>query len=490
MEEVIVNPVPEAAPLHNRKTKIICTIGPSCQDVDSLVKLIQAGMNVARLNFSHGAYEYHDTSVANVRQAAKITGTPVAIMLDTKGPEIRTTKLKGGKPVQLVKGQKLTIRAIDRSFEGDSECIGCDYLNMPKVVHVGAVIKIEDGLFHCRVVEVKEDRVETVLLNSGELGETKNMNLPNIKVDLPALAPKDVSDLKWGVKNKIDLIAASFTRCAEDVKEMRKVLGEEGKYIKIISKIENVQGLDNFDEIVAEADGIMVARGDLGVEIPIQKVCMAQKMMIRKCNIAGKPVVTATQMLESMVKNPRPTRAEATDVANAVFDGTDCVMLSGETAKGKFPLQAVETMAKICVTAEMSMDWSATFLTLFALTPRPLSRPEAVSSAAVKTVEDLNASLIVVLTESGASARYVAKYRPSVPIVTVTHNEVTIRQCMSSRAVWPVLMERTSDEKLVEQAVALAKEKRWIHVDDWVVVVSGSEGIQGSAHTLKVIRVI
>jgi len=213
-------------------------------------------------------------------------------------------------------------------------------------------------------------------------------------------------------------------------------------------------------------------------------------MMIRKCNIAGKPVVTATQMLESMVKNPRPTRAEATDVANAVFDGTDCVMLSGETAKGKFPLQAVETMAKICVTAEMSMDWSATFLTLFALTPRPLSRPEAVSSAAVKTVEDLNASLIVVLTESGASARYVAKYRPSVPIVTVTHNEVTIRQCMSSRAVWPVLMERTSDEKLVEQAVALAKEKRWIHVDDWVVVVSGSEGIQGSAHTLKVIRVI
>lgn len=249
------------------------------------------------------------------------------------------------------------------------------------------------------------------------------------------------------------------------------------------------EGLDNFDEILEASDGIMVARGDLGVEIPIQKVCMAQKMIIRKCNIAGKPVVTATQMLESMIKNPRPTRAEATDVANAVFDGTDCVMLSGETAKGKFPVEAVSTMASICVTSELAIDHQTQFLSILSLTKRPLSRPEAIASSAVKVETDLDAALVIVLTESGASARYVAKYKPSVPVITVTSTPHVSRQLLLSRAVWPILAEEKSDDKLIEEAIAIAKSNRWVTSDDWIIVVSGSQGIQGSAHTLKVVRV-
>lgn len=256
--------------------------------------------------------------------------------------------------------------------------------------------------------------------------------------------------------------------------------------------MENIEGLDNFDSILAASDGIMVARGDLGVEIPIEKVCMAQKQMIHKCNIAGKTVVTATQMLESMVKNPRPTRAEATDVANAVFDGTDCVMLSGETAKGMFPIAAVETMARICESTELTIDFTDAFLSVFHLTPRPLSRPEAVSSAGVKCVVDLDASLVIVLTESGDSARYVAKYKPLVPVLTVSSSQVTLRQTMAVRNLWPLLApaESSSDEDLVQHAISHAKFKGWVEVDDWVVIISGTSGVSGSAHTLKVVRVL
>eukprot|EP00475_Leptophrys_vorax_P027483 TRINITY_DN3917_c0_g1_i1.p1 TRINITY_DN3917_c0_g1~~TRINITY_DN3917_c0_g1_i1.p1 ORF type:complete len:514 (-),score=138.32 TRINITY_DN3917_c0_g1_i1:40-1581(-) len=491
MKSVVVNQVPPAAPLHGRKTKIVCTVGPVTQSVEKLSELMHAGMNIARMNFSHGDHDYHRITVNNVREAAARTGLPIAIMLDTKGPEIRTTKLKGHKPITLDVGHTLTVLATaDKSFEGDEKCIGIDYVNLPKVVEVGTLIKISDGLISLRVESIGEDSVQATVLNSAPLGETKNVNLAGVAVDLPFLSKRDREDLDFGVSVNVDMVAASFTRSAQDVLDMRNHLGEKGKHIKIICKIENVQGLDNFDEILRVCDGVMVARGDLGVDIPIQKVCMAQKMMIRKCNIAGKPVITATQMLESMIKNARPTRAEATDVANAVFDGTDCVMLSGETANGAYPIQAVQTMANICRTTELSIDYTSVYLTIFSLTPRPLTRPESISSAACKAVNDLEASLILILTESGSSARYVAKYKPSVPVLTLTHNEVTFRQCMLSRALWPVLTEKKADGDLVTFGVGYAKDKGWVETDNWVVVVSGTDGIQGSAHTLKVIKVL
>lgn len=491
MESIVVNSTRPKAPLDGRMTKIICTIGPASQSVEKLSELLEAGMNVARMNFSHGDHQYHAQTIKNVRNASKNTGIPVAIMLDTKGPEIRTTKLKDHKPILLSAGKPLSIKSTtDTLFEGDENCIGCDYMNLPKVIKEGDIIKIDDGLISCIVTGVSGDVVETVVKNAGELGETKGINLPNVVVDLPALTMKDKKDLLFGVDNNIDLIAASFARKAQDIHDIRALLGEKGRTIRIISKIESVEGLDNFDEILQASDGIMVARGDLGVEIPIQKVAMAQKMMIRKCNIAGKPVVTATQMLESMVKNPRPTRAEATDVANAVFDGSDCVMLSGETAKGQYPVAAVETMARICKSTESTINAESAFDSIFPSIGRPLSRPEAISSAAVNTVSSMRAALILVLTESGASARYVAKYKPSVPIITMTSDEQTFRQLLVSRAVWPVMTSSSKgDEELLEEGIAMAKSNSWVKTDDWVVVVSGTQGISGSAHTLKVVQV-
>ncbi|CEO94910.1 Pyruvate kinase [Plasmodiophora brassicae] len=486
------NRVDVTAPLANRKTKIICTIGPSCQSVEMLKKLLAAGMNIARLNFSHGSYKYHAESIANIRAASDATGIPVAIMLDTKGPEIRTLKLKGGKPVMLQEGQKLLIKCTsDREFEGDgTSFIGIDYVNLPKVVKPGSTIRIADGVLNLSVVRIDGNEVETIVQNAAEIGENKGCNLPGCNVDLPALSEKDVADLKFGADQGVDFIAASFARSGQGVDDIREVLGTKGANVKIISKIESEQGLNHFDEILARSDGIMVARGDMGVEIPIQKVCMAQKRMIRECNIAGKPVVTATQMLESMITNPRPTRAEATDVANAVFDGTDCVMLSGETAKGQFPVEAVTVMARICVTSELAIDHNAMFESILTLTPKPLTRAEAISSSAVKVDINLDAAIIVVLTESGASARFVAKYRPSIPVLTLTTDKTVYRQTLASRALWPMLVQGgKSDDEMMQDAIAYAQKNKWVAVDDWVIVVSGTQGIQGSAHTLRVVRV-
>jgi len=475
----------------SRKSKIVCTIGPKSQSVEKLSQLLHAGMNVARMNFSHGDHEYHLTTIENVHEACKITNRLCAILLDTKGPEIRTGKLKGGQPVQLQAGQELTILTnTDAKFQGDNQTIAMDYVNLWKVVKPGSIIKIGDGLIVCQVVTTQPHTVKVIVQNTAKLGEKKGVNLPGSPVDLPAMTQRDIDDLLFGVKHGVDFIAASFTRQAQDVIEMRKVLGEAGKNIKIISKIENQQGLDNFDSILAETDGIMVARGDLGVEIPIQKVCTAQKMMIRKCNIVGKPVITATQMLESMITNPRPTRAEAADVANAVFDGTDCVMLSGETANGDYPVEAVETMAKICRTAEAAIDYSSVFINMMQLTKTPLPRPEAITSSAVKAALDLVAPLILCLTETGSSARFLAKYKPSVPVLTATPVEQTARQCLVSRALFPIVVQRDlTESQLFNQMTSFAKNEGWVKTGSPIVFVSGVGGLAGSTNTLKIIEV-
>jgi pyruvate kinase len=358
-----------------------------------------------------------------------------------------------------------------------------------QVVQPGHQIKIGDGLVVCIVDRVEGDRVFVTVTNTAEISNHKGCNLPNSKVDLPALTPRDEEDLRFAVKHKLDIIAASFTRSADDIVTIRKILGDEGAYIKVIAKIENQQGLDNFDHILEKADGIMVARGDLGVEIPIQRVCMAQKMMIRKCNILGKPVVTATQMLESMVSNPRPTRAEATDVANAVFDGTDCVMLSGETAKGEYPIEAVKVMSQICHAAEQAFDYDSFFISMVHHSKRRMNKAEAIAASAVKTASDLDVPLIVVLTETGSTGRAVAKYKPPQPVLVLTTSEPTARQCMISRALWPVIVpEQATDEETLAYGFELSKKKKWIVAGDEIVIVSGlKHGVTGATNSLRVL---
>merc|ERR1719230_2068442 len=348
-----------------RKCKIICTMGPSCWDVDMLVKLIDAGMNICRLNFSHGDHEVHGGTVKKIREAAKQRpGKPVGILLDTKGPEIRTGFFKPGvgDKIELVQGQKLKL-VTDYSYKGDSTCIALSYSKLCEAVQPGNIILCADGSLSLKVKTVGGDHVITEVMNNCELGERKNCNLPGVKVDLPVLQDKDKDDLiNFGIPQGVDFVAASFVQSPDDVKFIRQTLGLRGRSIKIISKIENEEGLKNFDEICEASDAIMVARGDLGMEIPTENAFLAQKIMIAKCNMKGKPVVTATQMLESMIKAPRPTRAEASDVANAVLDGTDVVMLSGETAAGDYPVNAVSIMRRICEEAESVMDYDTLYL--------------------------------------------------------------------------------------------------------------------------------
>lgn len=322
-----------------KKTKIVCTIGPKTESVEKLTELVNAGMNVMRLNFSHGDYEEHGTRIANFRKVMEATGKQLAILLDTKGPEIRTIKLEGGNDVDLVAGQEFTFTT-DTSVVGNKDKVAVTYAGFAADLNVGNTILVDDGLIEMEVIATTDTEVKCKVLNNGALGENKGVNLPGVSVNLPALSEKDKNDLKFGCEQGVDFVAASFIRKASDVQEIREVLAANGgENIHIISKIENQEGVDNFDEILELSDGIMVARGDLGVEIPAEEVIFAQKMMIEKCNRARKMVITATQMLDSMINNPRPTRAEAGDVANAVMDGTDAVMLSGETAKGKYLLK-------------------------------------------------------------------------------------------------------------------------------------------------------
>ncbi|KAF7145995.1 hypothetical protein RHSIM_Rhsim04G0086100 [Rhododendron simsii] len=475
------------------KTKIVCTLGPASRSVEMVEKLLKAGMNVARFNFSHGSHSYHQETLDNLRAAVRNTGIMCAVMLDTKGPEIRTGFLKDGKPIQLNQGQEITI-STDYTIQGDDNMISMSYKKLAEDLKPQSVILCSDGTISLTVLECDKELglVRCRCENSAVLGERKNVNLPGVVVDLPTLTEKDKEDiLGWGVPNKIDMIALSFVRKGSDLVEVRKLLGDHAKTILLMSKVENQEGVANFDEILANSDAFMVARGDLGMEIPIEKIFLAQKVMIYKCNIQGKPVVTATQMLESMIKSPRPTRAEATDVANAVIDGTDCVMLSGETAAGAYPELAVQTMSKICIEAEDSLNYRDVFKRIMESSPMPMSPMESIASMAVQTSNCSKATLIVVLTRGGSTAKLVSKYRPSVPILSVvvpeiktgsfdsfSSNEAPARHSLIYRGLVPVLScgsskssESESTEEALEFAVQHAKSKGLCKPGDAVVAL-------------------
>ncbi|PQJ88219.1 pyruvate kinase PykF [Aliivibrio sifiae] len=466
-----------------KKTKIVCTIGPKTESVEKLTELANAGMNVMRLNFSHGDFAEHGQRIDNVRQVMENTGKQLAILLDTKGPEIRTIKLENGDDVTLVAGQDFTFTT-DISVVGNKDVVAVTYPGFAKDLEVGNIILVDDGLIEMEVVATTETEVKCKVLNSGDLGENKGVNLPGVSVKLPALSEKDKADLKFGCEQGVDFVAASFIRKEEDVKEIRELLvANGGESIQIISKIENQEGVDNFDSILEASDGIMVARGDLGVEIPVEEVIFAQKMMIEKCNRARKVVITATQMLDSMIKNPRPTRAEAGDVANAIMDGTDAVMLSGESAKGKYPVEAVTIMAQICARTD-----SALKAELGSRLDSPRLRiTEAVCKGAVDTAEKLNAPVIVVATEAGKSARSIRKYFPTAKIIAVTTNTKTAAQLCLSKGITPMVVDAIdSTDAFYLRGKELALESGIGAKGDIVVMVSGALVPSGTTNTASV----
>eukprot|EP00808_Paulinella_micropora_P027948 g7142.t1 len=484
-----------------RNTKIVCTLGPSSASVEQIGELLKAGMNVARLNFSHGDHKSHAQTVANIRQAVKETGIVCAILLDTKGPEIRSGLLKENE-ILIKKGSQFDLHCnVDmKTFIGDEQGISCDYKDLPKVVKVGSSVKIDDGLIITEVVSIDAAKsvVRVKAFNDAMLGARKGINLPGTKVTLPSMTAQDKLDLLFAVEQDLDFIAMSFCRSAEDVLQVKAILAskEGGSGIRVIAKIENQQGVDNFDSILKEADGIMVARGDLGVEIPLGKVTVAQKMMIAKCNLARKPVITATQMLESMIKQPRPTRAEATDVANAVLDGTDCVMLSGETAKGAYPVLAVQTMAEIAVEAERlfnQQDWFKQMSDRVAakVGTRPMAITEVCCASAVRSVHQLQAAGVVVVSQSGSSARALAKYKPGVPIVVISPNARTARQLLCSYGVQPhhAPIQHNHLGGTLLKGIDFGKKIGWFREGDTVVLVKGIDGVKGSTNTVQIAEI-
>jgi len=477
-------------------TKIVCTIGPKTKTVEMIGKLLDEGMNVARLNFSHGTHEYHGEVIDNIREALRKRGEEsgrCAIMLDTKGPEIRTGKLEGGK-IQLTAGQEINV-ITDLTRKGDDKTIIIDYQDLIASVKEGGNILIADGNISLTIIKIDLENKKLVCRcnNTAVLGETKNVHLPGAKITLPAISAKDKDDLLFGLEKNVDAIAASFIRTADDVRQIREILGEKGKHIIIISKIESTEGLENFDEILQVSDGIMVARGDLGVEIPMEQIFVAQKWMISKCNATGKPVITATQMLESMIQFPRPTRAEATDVSNAVLDGSDAVMLSGETASGDYPLEAVRYMRWMCKEAER-VEGVTDYPTLFeVLRTGVLQNPnvsEIVAAYAVRIANDLHCDLIIVFSEETNTARLVVKYRPQTPVICITDRVSTANSLLFSRCILPMLVSSVhGTDQLTGQAMERAKMMHLCQAGSKVVVVSGVFEGKPQSNSVKVLIV-
>ncbi|MFC4618256.1 pyruvate kinase [Camelliibacillus cellulosilyticus] len=467
-----------------RKTKIVCTIGPASESVDTLIKLIDAGMNVARLNFSHGDHEEHGRRIANIREAAKQTGKTIGILLDTKGPEIRTGDMATEK-VSLKRGQKLTISMED--VKGTSEKISVSYKGLGRDVHPGSKILLDDGLIELEVVSSDEKEIVTTVLNSGELKSKKGVNVPGVSINLPGITEKDARDIRFGIEQGIDFIAASFVRRPSDVLEIRELLEQyQSEDIMIIPKIENREGVENIDDILNVSDGLMVARGDLGVEIPAEEVPLVQKYLIKKCNALGKSVITATQMLDSMQRNPRPTRAEASDVANAIFDGTDAIMLSGETAAGDYPVEAVQTMDRIAARTETALDYRSMFETRIKEAETTIT--DAIGQAVANTALTLNVSSIITATVSGHTAKVVAKYRPKANIVAVTSSERALRRLTLVWGVYPQLGQMaTSTDEMLDVAVDEAVNSGIVHHGDLVVITAGVPvGEVGTTNLLKV----
>lgn len=472
-----------------RRTKIVCTIGPASESIDKLEQLIEAGMNVARLNFSHGDFEEHGARITNIRKAAKKLGKTVAILLDTKGPEIRTGVLKEGQ-ANIIKGNTVYVSMDDSLQGGDASKISVTYPQLIHDVEPGSKLLLDDGLIALEVTEVLEEQNElkTVALNSGLLKNKKGVNVPNVSVNLPGITEKDAADIKFGIEQGVDFIAASFVRRASDVLEIRGLLEENNAtHIQIIPKIENQEGVDNLDAILQVSDGLMVARGDLGVEIPPEDVPLVQKEMIFKCNNAGKPVITATQMLDSMQRNPRPTRAEASDVANAILDGTDAIMLSGETAAGDYPIEAVQTMSNIAKKAETAIDHKA-MLDLRSKAS-DMTITDAISQSVNHTAMNLSVDAILTPpTVSGFTARMISKYRPQAPIIAMTFDEQVSRRLA---LVWGVesivgnLLHTTDD--VLEEVIERGLETNHFKRGDRVIITAGVPvGESGTTNLMKV----
>ncbi|MEK8131178.1 pyruvate kinase [Paenibacillus filicis] len=468
------------------KTRIVCTMGPACDQVPLLKEMILSGMNVARLNMAHGDLDEQRQRIQKVRQAERETGRPVAVLLDIKGPEVRIGKLKESSYL-LETGNRLTLTT--ELIEGDAQRIAVNYADLTRDLQPGARILLDDGLIELSVESIEGTEIHTRILNGGLIKPRKGVNLPGTHTSLPGVTERDVEHIRFGVEEGVDIVAASFVRKAEDVLEIRRLLEELGAgHVQIISKIENQEGVDELEAILEASDGLMVARGDLGVEVPVEEVPHIQKQMIHKCNLAGKPVITATHMLDSMQSNPRPTRAEASDVANAVLDGSDAIMLSGETAAGKYPLESVRTMASIASRMEDSQDYRELFVKNAALQRTNIT--EAISQSVVRSSLELEAKAIVTPTESGFTARMVSKYRPSAPIVAVAPNEHILRRLSLVWGVTPILGStvQTTDE-MFESAIASGKRTGIVESGDLVIVSAGVPiGKSGSTNLIKIMH--
>lgn len=468
-----------------RKTKIVCTLGPSTQDDKILKRLMLEGLDVARFNFSHGTHDSHRETFNRVDRLRKELDLPVATLLDTKGPEVRVCQFKEGK-IRLNKGETFTLTS--RDIEGTQEIVSVTYKNLPNDVQEGSRILLDDGLIEL-VVEKIVDGTDIVckIMNNGDLSNNKGVNLPDTRLSMPYLSEKDKSDIIFGIETGYDFIAASFVRCADDVLEIRKILEEHNCHsIRIISKIENQEGVDNIDEIIRVSDGIMVARGDMGVEIPGEEVPAIQKMIIKKTVAAGKQVITATQMLDSMTKNPRATRAEISDVANAIYDGTSAIMLSGETAAGAYPVEAVQTMVRIALKTEADIDYVKRFNEKGGDVTSNVT--SAISHATCSTAHDLNAAAIVTVTKSGRTARMISKFKPNCPILGCTPSKSVYYHMSLMWGVKPLLMtEKQDSEELFDEALQVAEATGMVNKGELVVITGGLPlGVTGTTNMIKV----
>ncbi|MGN0574050.1 MAG: pyruvate kinase [Acutalibacteraceae bacterium] len=467
-----------------RKTKIICTLGPSTDDPEILEQLVEEGMNVARFNFSHGTHEVQKMRLDMLKKIRAKKGIPVAALLDTKGPEIRLGDFENGG-VMLEAGQMFTLTG--EKIIGNGNAASVSYAGLAKDVDIGTRILIDDGLVELVVLSVRYPEMQCVVRNSGYISNHKGVNAPGVHLRLEYLSEKDKEDILFGIENGVDFIAASFTRSAEDIRELRRFLKRNGgEDIDIIAKIENQEGVDDIDGIIKESDGIMIARGDMGVELPEEEVPIVQKMIIKKVYEAGKRVITATQMLDSMIKNPRPTRAETTDVANAIYDGTSAIMLSGETAAGKFPVESLKTMVRIADRTEKDIDYRKRFFQSERKANPDVT--DAICHATCTTAHDLNAKAIITVTKSGRSARMISRYRPGCEIIGCTISERVCRQLNLSWGVIPVLLDEKKEVfELFRHAVSVAKEKNLLKSDDTAVITSGVPiGISGTTNIMKV----